>query len=223
MAGQLPGHAAIKGKNTLNDLQIFQNDTFGSVRVFIDGNGNPWFVTKDVCATLGIEYHRDAMARLDDDERGSVLVDTLGGPQEMSAVNESGLYSLILRSRKPEAKAFKRWITHEVIPAIRKTGQYHLPQSEKNKAIETIANPSEIINLLSYVVTLRQLARQNIFTQYQKARFLAEAASLLSGLPMSRFLPSDAAPEMNVEVEVELRMDLDGDEISFAGQCPLFQ
>lgn len=87
-------------------------------------DGEIWFVAKDVCEILEISKHRDAISRLDDDERGSLLVDTLGGKQEMAAVNEPGLYALVLGSRKPEAKAFKRWITHEVIPTIRKTGAY---------------------------------------------------------------------------------------------------
>lgn len=84
----------------------------------------PWFVAKDVCDVLGISKYRDALDRLDGDERGSVQVDTLGGPQNMASVNEPGLYSLTLGSKKPEAKPFKRWVTHEVIPTIRKTGGY---------------------------------------------------------------------------------------------------
>jgi anti-repressor protein len=87
-------------------------------------DGEPWFVAKDVCDILEIENPRDAMARLEPDERGVVLTDTLGGPQSMNAVPESGLYSLILGSRKPEARQFKRWVTHEVLPTIRKTGAY---------------------------------------------------------------------------------------------------
>lgn len=87
-------------------------------------NGEPWFVAKDVCDVLEISKYRDAVSRLDCDERASVLVDTPGGPQDMAAINEPGLYALIMVSRKPEAKLFKRWITHEVIPAIRKTGHY---------------------------------------------------------------------------------------------------
>ncbi|OME31782.1 BRO family protein [Paenibacillus sp. FSL E2-0274] len=86
--------------------------------------GEPWFVAKDVCAVLGIANNRDALGRLDDDEKGVASTDTLGGVQSLQTVNESGLYSLILGSRKPEARAFKRWITHEVIPSIRKTGMY---------------------------------------------------------------------------------------------------
>ena len=87
-------------------------------------DGEPWFVAADVCRALGLGNSSMAVSKLDDDEKGVITSDTLGGKQEMSTINEPGLYSLILRSRKPEAKAFKRWITHEVIPAIRKTGGY---------------------------------------------------------------------------------------------------
>lgn len=108
----------------MNGLQIF-NYQDAQVRTILK-DGEPWFVAADVCRVLEIIKHRDAVARLEEDERGSVLVDTLGGPQEMAAINESGLYSLIMVSRKPEAKAFKRWITHDVLPSIRKTGGYSL-------------------------------------------------------------------------------------------------
>jgi prophage antirepressor-like protein len=90
-------------------------------------NGEPWFIAADVCKVLDISNNRDAFSRLDDDEKGVGLIDTLGGRQKASLVNESGLYSLILGSRKPEAKPFKRWVTHEVLPAIRKTGRYVHP------------------------------------------------------------------------------------------------
>lgn len=107
----------------MNNLQIFENERFGRVRT-IEQNGEPWFIARDVCECLSIGKYRDAVSRLEDDERGSVEMDTPGGRQSLSAVNEYGLYSLVLSSRKPEAKEFKRWITHEVIPAIRKTGGY---------------------------------------------------------------------------------------------------
>ncbi len=87
-------------------------------------NGEPWFVSRDVCAVLGIRNVADAMAALDDDEKGVATTDTLGGDQTVTTVNESGLYSLIFRSRKAEAKVFKRWVTHEVLPSIRKNGGY---------------------------------------------------------------------------------------------------
>ena len=100
-----------------------------AVRVVEDDAGLPWFVALDVCECLGISKPRDAVARLDEDERGPVVVDTLGGAQQVSAVNEPGLYSLTLTSRKPEAKRFKRWITHDVLPALRKTGSYSMEEA----------------------------------------------------------------------------------------------
>lgn len=109
----------------MTDLQIFNNDRFGQVRI-IPVDGELMFVAKDVCDCLEITKHRDAISRLDPDERGSVKLDTLGGKQDIAAINEYGLYSLVLSSRKPEAKEFKRWITHDVIPAIRKTGSYSM-------------------------------------------------------------------------------------------------
>ena len=106
-----------------NNLQSFSFDSHG-VRV-IEKDGEPWFVARDICSALEIANVSDALTRLDDDERGDIgLNDVTGRNQEFSIINESGLYSLILGSRKPEAKAFKKWVTSEVLPAIRKTGQY---------------------------------------------------------------------------------------------------
>lgn len=93
------------------------------VRSFLIEN-EPWMVAKDVCDILGISKYRDAISKLDPDERGSVLVDTLGGKQRVSTVSESGLYALIMRSNKPEAKTFRKWVTAEVLPSLRKTGYY---------------------------------------------------------------------------------------------------
>ena len=95
-----------------------------NVRVTMGEKGEPMFVAADVCQALTIDNHRNVLARLDDDEKGVQSMDTPGGRQELATVNESGLYSLILTSRKPEAKRFKRWVTHEVLPSIRKTGSY---------------------------------------------------------------------------------------------------
>lgn len=115
--------------NSLQQVFVYQERP---VRTFKE-KGNIWFIAKDVCNILEISKHRDAVSRLDEDERGSVLVDTLGGPQEVASINEPGLYSLILTSRKPEAKSFKRWITHEVLPSIRKT------DTQEQKMIQTQA------------------------------------------------------------------------------------
>lgn len=105
----------------MNELKTFENKRFGNVRVTMIDN-EPWFVASDVCRAL--EIAPTATRRLDDDEKGMRSTQTPGGKQEMAVVNESGLYSLVLGSRKPEAKVFKRWITHDVIPTIRKTGGY---------------------------------------------------------------------------------------------------
>ncbi|MBQ6378906.1 MAG: Bro-N domain-containing protein, partial [Prevotella sp.] len=92
-------------------------------------DGEPWFVAKDVCDALGIENNRNATARLEDDEKGTSIVRTPSGEQTMTTVNESGLYNLIFQSRKPEAKNFRKWVTSEVLPSIRKTGRYEVGQS----------------------------------------------------------------------------------------------
>lgn len=107
----------------MNDLTVFRFEGTREVRTVLKDE-EPWFVAKDICDILDISQYRDAISTLDEDERASVVVDTLGGPQNMSAVNESGLYTLVFKSRKPEAKAFRKWVTSEVLPAIRKIGQY---------------------------------------------------------------------------------------------------
>lgn len=106
-------------------------------------NGEPWWVAKDVCDILGHSNSRMALDRLDDDEKGVSSIDTLGGAQHMTIVNEPGLYSLILGSRKPDAKEFKRWVTHEVIPTIRKHGVYMTPETIE----KTLTDPDFIIGL----------------------------------------------------------------------------
>lgn len=131
----------------MNELQIFNNEEFGEIRTVMIDN-EPWFVAADVCRVLEIKNNRDAISRLDEDERGVVLTDTLGGKQELTTVNEPGLYVLVLGSRKPEAKAFKRWITHDVIPQIRKTGGYHLPQTYP-EALRALADQAEEMERLA--------------------------------------------------------------------------
>ena len=103
----------------MNQIITF-NHLGNDIRVTTDNQGEPLFVLKDVCNALGITNTRNVSARLDKDMKGVRPVDTPGGKQELTTVNESGLYSLILRSRKPEAKAFRRWVTSEVLPSIRK-------------------------------------------------------------------------------------------------------
>ncbi|MCB1358271.1 MAG: Bro-N domain-containing protein [Maritimibacter sp.] len=105
-------------------MQVFQYEDETDFRV-IDRNGEPWFVLAEVAKKLGIANRADAARRLDDDEKDGIgITDTIGRTQRTTIINESGLYSLILSSRKPEAKRFKKWITSEVLPSIRKTGSY---------------------------------------------------------------------------------------------------
>ncbi|WP_046655263.1 phage antirepressor [Paenibacillus larvae] len=138
----------------MNQLQVF-NFTGKDVRVVMK-EGQPWWIAKDVCSVLEINNTSQALTRLDEDEKGLINNDTLGGIQEMAAVTESGLYSLILTSRKPEAKQFKRWVTHEVLPAIRKTGMY--------AADELLDNPELLIQAVTKLKEERE-ARQQLEAQ----------------------------------------------------------
>lgn len=127
----------------MNELKTFQNPKFGTIRTTTI-NGEPWFVAVDVCKALEIQNNRDAISRLDDDEKNTVvLTDGNRGNPNMTIVNEPGLYALVLSSRKPEAKAFKRWITHDVIPTIRKHGAYMTPETIE----KVLSDPDTIIKL----------------------------------------------------------------------------
>lgn len=107
-----------------NEIKVFENTEFGSVRG-IEINGEPWLVGKDVAKILGYSNTRDAISKhVDDEDKGVAKCDTLGGVQDLTIINESGLYSLILSSKLPKAKRFKHWVTSEVLPTIRKTGGY---------------------------------------------------------------------------------------------------
>jgi len=106
----------------MNELQVF-NYQSNEVRTVMK-DGEPWFVLKDVCDVLGIVKHTNVSLRLDDDEKGACLMGTPSGQQNMTIINESGLYNVILRSDKPEAKPFRKWVTSEVLPSIRTKGTY---------------------------------------------------------------------------------------------------
>ncbi len=122
----------------MNELQIFENPQFGKVRS-VKKDNEPWFVAADVCRALEHSNVTVTLDRLDEDERAKF---NLGRQGDTWCVNEPGLYSLVLGSRKPEAKAFKRWITHEVIPSIRRTGGYLLPKDYPS-ALRALADSEE--------------------------------------------------------------------------------
>ena len=111
----------------MNEMQIF---TYQDKQVrTVEKGGEPWWVLKDVCEVLGISHIKDTADRLEKDEVGQTdVIDSLGRKQMTTIINESGLYNVILRSDKPNARPFRYWVTHEVLPTIRKTGQYKTPQ-----------------------------------------------------------------------------------------------
>lgn len=126
----------------MNELQIFNNEEFGEIRTITKDN-EPWFVASDICRSLDLSNPTMAMQRIDDDEKAKFNLGLSGG--ETNCVNEYGLYSLVLASRKREAKDFKRWITHEILPSIRKTGSYKKPMSTSEK-IRLLAQGNEELN-----------------------------------------------------------------------------
>lgn len=127
----------------MNELKIFEHPKFGNVRT-TEIDGEPWFVGKDVATALGYKNPQEAVrTHVDDEDKGVSEILTPGGKQSAPIINESGLYSLVLSSKLPEAKTFKRWITHEVIPSIRKHGAYMTPETLE----AAILNPDTMIKL----------------------------------------------------------------------------
>ncbi len=127
----------------MNELQVFN---YGETPVrTVMQSGEPWWVLSDVCRVLELKEPHRVAARLDADEKGRTQITTLGGNQQMTIINESGLYNVILRSDKPEAKKFKRWVTHEVLPAIRKTGSYSVsPYKPKASSVGEVIKLVEV-------------------------------------------------------------------------------
>lgn len=114
----------------MNEITVFNNDEFGSIRTLVIDD-EPWFVGKDVAEVLGYSNVRNAVpAHVDEEDKLCTQIEYAGQKREVTIINESGLYSLILSSKLPSAKKFKRWVTSEVLPSIRKTGSYGKPMSE---------------------------------------------------------------------------------------------
>ena len=145
----------------MDNIQVFTSQHFGRVRVVMR-EGEPWFIASDVCRALEVGNNRQALSRLDEDEKGVILNDTLGGKQSMAVVSEPGLYALVLGSRKPEAQSFRRWITHEVLPAIRQEGAYLTPE----RLHEVLEDPDTLIALAQRLKLLKEknraLAAKNV-------------------------------------------------------------
>lgn len=125
---------------------------------------DPHWIAKEVCQALNISNHRDALSRLDEDEKGVVVSDTPGGKQELLIVNEPGLWNLVIRSNKPEAKEFKRWLTHEVIPTIRRKGRYEIEKAgrEHQRDQKVISLQEEIISLQKKLLEAKPLRDKTV-------------------------------------------------------------
>lgn len=158
----------------MNDIMVFKNAEFGQVRT-LTIDGEPWFVGKDVASSLGYGNPRDALAKhVDSDDKNTVAIyDGIQGNPNMTLINESGLYSLIMSSKLPGAKQFKHWVTSEVLPSIRKHGAYMTPETLE----KVLLNPDTIIQLATALKT-EQEKRKALETD--NARLLADNFSLLA-------------------------------------------
>ena len=144
----------------MQEIQIFKHEVFGEIRTMTDEKGEVFFVGKDVATTLGYSDSRKAIrVHVDEEDKGVDEMATPGGKQKVILINESGLYSLVLSSKLPQAKAFKRWVTSEVLPQIRKTGGYIPTRDEKGKEL----SPEEVLARAHQIVgrTLRLLNGPN--------------------------------------------------------------
>lgn len=129
----------------MNEIQVFNNPEFGGIRA-VEVNGEPWLVLRDVCAVLELTTPARVAERLEEDEVSQThITDSIGREQATTIINESGFYSVVLRSDKPNAKPFRRWVTSEVLPSIRKHGAYMTPDVLE----QTIQNPDYMIGLLT--------------------------------------------------------------------------
>ena len=164
-------------------VMTFENQEFGKVRT-VEISGEPWLVGKDVAEALGYSNGRDAISKhVDADDKGVAKCDTLGGKQDLQVINESGMYSLVISSKLPGARKFKRWITSEVLPSIRKHGAYMTPE----KIEEVLLNPDVIIRL----ATELKEERQKVLELKPKADFydtVANSDSLLSMADVAKVL-----------------------------------
>jgi prophage antirepressor-like protein len=169
----------------MNELQIFKNDEFGEIRILMR-DGEPWFVASDICKVLELSNITETLKRVDEDELSiTEVIDSLGRRQQVYIVNEAGLYNLILLSRKSEAKKFKRWITHEVLPSIRKHGAYLTPE----KIEEVLLNPDTIIQLAQQLKEEKQKrleAEKTIQIMKPKAEFFDAVAGSKDAIDMNR-------------------------------------
>lgn len=194
----------------MKKLQIFKNEQFGEIRVIMKEN-EPWFVANDACRILAIANPRDALNRLDNDERDVVLTDTLGGKQELNVVNEPGLYTLVLGSRKPEAKNFKRWLTHEVIPSIRKTGTYSTDGEKSKNQFKKEEVEAKLNNSRARLAQVWLKIAERVNIPEYKQIMSAKAAETLAGQAILP-LPTAERPTYSAK-EIGIKFGVSGNKI----------
>lgn len=207
----------------MNKVKIFNSEEFGDVRT-VTINGDPWFVGKDVAAALGFTNPRDAIStHVFDEDKGVESIDTLGGKQKMTVINEPGLYALVFGSRLKSAQRFKHWVTSEVLPAIRRTGGYQMPApqgkellalavleaqktiDEQSKAIERMkpkvifANAVETSHTSILIGDLAKLLKQNgVETGQQRLFSRLRDEGYLMKTGSSRNMPKQKYVEMGL-------------------------
>ena len=161
----------------MNNLQIFKSTEFGQIRGFKDENNEPWFVGKDVAEALGYVKARNAIAThvLEDDKKDAPIQGDLGGTQQMTIINESGLYALIFGSKLESAKKFKHWVTSEVLPSIRKNGAYMTEQTIE----KALTSPDFLIQLATQLKEEQEARKQaeQIIEQQKSKVVFADAVS----------------------------------------------
>lgn len=161
----------------MKNLQIFNNPEFGAIRT-IEKDGEPWFVGKDVAAALGYKDTVNALkSHVDTEDKGGWQITTQFGDKETTIINESGLYSLVLSSKLPTAKKFKRWVTSEVIPSIRKTGSYSVPCD-----LSRLSPEMQMLKLLTDKAIENELAQQEQARQLHQVEQKVENIRELVGI-----------------------------------------
>ena len=180
----------------MNDLTVFENEEFGSVRT-LSMDGDPWFVGKDVATALGYAKPTDAVRKhVDSEDRGVSKTETPSGEQEVVIINESGLYSLILSSKLPKAKAFKRWVTSEVLPTLRKTGSYSV------KPEPPVFEPkrTSVGEIASLLLQIRQIQKAQGTTS-RKIAFTAQRLCEQFGIELPEDFVEPVKPRCNYVVD----------------------
>lgn len=180
----------------MNDLKVFENEEFGSVRT-LERDGEPWFVGRDIAAALGYkDLPRAVRDHVDEEDKGVGVLPTPRGEQEVVIINESGLYSLILSSKLPNAKRFKRWVTSEVLPAIRKTGAY----SSKPDTPTFEPKRTSVGEIASLLLQIRQIQKAQ-GTSSRKIAFTAQRLCEQFGIELPEDFVEPVKPRCNYVVD----------------------